>query len=290
MSLRSRFCWFFALLFAGILFASNSAEGIMVSPGAFTMQNAEVGKDLDLGVDLAIKNSSTEEKLFVVRTIKPSEAKKEWLKGYSEIPETSWFYFPEEKIKIKANETGKLRMHLRIPDEDKYLNQRWMVFVEVTTEAETGMTFKLSLKPGYMIETESMSDIKEKPYGILGIVPGTVKAENVVAGESKKVNFRLYNNDSVAHDYDISPYIPKASSLKQDISGSAGYEWIKDAGWVRPAKTHIKLEPGEVKEVALDIQIPEGSKHSDQGWESIVFVKPDKGLAGFVRVLIEGKE
>ncbi len=272
-------------------FCLNSYAGIMVSPGAFTMQNANIGEDMDLGLDLIINNSSSTEQVFTTRSIVPSQAAKEWLKGYGEIPDASWFYFPEDKIKIKANGTGKLRMHLKIPDEEKYLNQRWMVFVEVTSAAEEeGAMFKLSVKPGYMIETKSKAAIKEKPYGILGLAPSIVKAETVVAGKNRKVNFKLYNNDSVSHTYQITPYIPKASSARQDISVSPGYEWVKEISWVRPIQTQIKLNPGEVKDVYLDIRLPEGSKYSDQGWESVVFVEPDKGLSEFVRVLIEGEE
>ncbi len=280
----------FVLVFLLVMsFCFNSHAGIMVSPGAFTMQNAGIGKDMDLGIDLIITNSSRVEQVFTARSIVPSQATK-WLKGYGEIPDASWFYFPEDKIKIKANGTGKLRMHLKIPAEEKYLNQHWIVFVEVTTLAEEGTMFKMSVRPNYMIETKSEADIKVRPYGALGLVPSMVKAGDVIAGKNRKANFKVYNNDSVSHTYQIASYIPNASSAKQDISVSPGYEWVKEISWVRPTETQIKLNPGEVKDVHLNIRIPEGSNYSDQGWESVVFVEPDKGLSGFVRVLIEGEK
>ena len=67
------------------------AEGIKVSPGAFCMQNADVDKDTDLGIDLVITNGADEEQVFTIRPVKPSEAKKSWLQGYAEIPDPGWF-------------------------------------------------------------------------------------------------------------------------------------------------------------------------------------------------------
>ena len=105
----------------------------------------------------------------------------------------------------------------------------------------------------------------------------------------------IFNNDNVIHTYMITSYIPNASA-KQDISGTPGYEWIKNTSWVKPstswfkpANRMIKINPGKVKKVTLYIQVPEGSRCIDEGWESIVFVEPDQGLTGFVRVLIEPK-
>ena len=266
------------------------AGGIKVSPAAFCLQNAEVGKDLDLGLDLIITNNSDNEETFLVRSLKPSQAVEKWVKGYSEIPDAGWFYFNENEIKIGPNSDGKLRMHLKVPDEEKYYNQHWMVYVEVATQAQEGKMFLMAIKPDYMIETQSKIDVKEKPYGILGLVPGVVKAEKVIPGKAKKVSFRIYNNDQTAHTYEILSYIPEASSAKQDISVTAGYEWINKDLWVMPREAKIKLKPGQAKDITVNILVPKGSECSDVGWESIVLVKPDKGLEGFVRILIEPLE
>ena len=49
----------------------------------------------------------------------------------------------------------------------------------------------------------------------------------------------------------------------------------------------IKLKPGEVKDVTLEVSIPEGSQPRNNRWENIILVKPDEGLTGFVRVWVE---
>ncbi len=279
-----------ALLIMGI-WPTWCSGGIKVSPGAFCLQGIDAGVDQDLGIDLTIYNISDEEQVFVVRSLKPSEATEKWLRGYTEIPDANWFYFNENRITIGPNAQGKLRMHLKIPDEEKYLNQHWIVYVRVTTE-ETKM-FKAALIPCYMIETEPERDIKEKPYGILSLVPSIVKIEEVIPGEKRTATFKIYNNDEVEHTYTLTPYIP-LSKDKLDISLSPGYEWAKDKNWVKLAKNwwelgekQIKLKPGEVKDVTIEVSIPEGSQPRNNGWENIILVEPDEGLTGFVRVWME---
>jgi len=286
--------WFFIM---APTFHASFAQGLKISPGAFCLQNADIGKDLDLGIDLIITNDSADEQTYIIRPLLPSQARTSWMKGYNEIPDTSWFYLLDNKISIPAHSEGKLRMHLNIPDRECYYNQHWMVYVEITTEADKGQMFRVGLKPNYMIETKAKEDIKEKPYGILGIIPSTVKAQDVITGKRKKVNFKIYNNDNVTHTYLINPYIPKTTSAKQDISGTPGYEWIKETSWIKPAISWFKpstrvieIKPGKVKKITLSIDVPKGSSCIDEGWESIVFVEPDQGLSGFVRILVEPKE
>lgn len=252
--------------------------GIKVSPGAFVIQNVEVGKDHDLGLDLVITNKSDQEQVFIAQPVKPSKVKRKWLKGYSQIPNSNWFYFTKNEISIKPREEGKLRMHLNIPTSESYHNQHWIVYVNVTTKLKKGQMFNLAIAPNYMIETRSKENVDWRPHGVMGLVPSRV-------GENKQ--FKIYNNDKKARTYNIHTYIPQASTEKQDISPTPGYTWIEEIDWVKPAKSKIKVKPGKVRTINLNVDIPEDK--ADQKFEAIVFVEPDEGLAGFVRVLIEPK-
>ena len=284
-----RLCLLALILFFVVTGPGTAGAGLKVSPGAFCLQNAKIGENLDLGIDMAITNKDDEEKVFVIKTLKPSEAVDEWVKGYSEIPDVNWFYLDENELKIGPGEEAKIGMNLKVPDEEKYYNQHWIVYAKVTTAGEKDM-FRAAVSPCYMIETKAKADIKEKPYGVLGLVPGTLEVQDIVPGKKKKVTFRIYNNDSVIHTYRIASYIPGLLSAKLDINVTAGYEWIKKERWVSPVERKIKLKPGEIKDITLKVLIPKGSKCADEGWESTVMVKPDKGLEGFVRVLIEPSE
>jgi len=283
----NKLCLFVVVLFMTFVFCKSASAGLKVSPGAFCLQNAKIGEKLDLGIDTVITNKNDEEKVFVIKTLKPSEVTEEWLRGYSEIPDASWLYFDKNEIKIGPGKEANVGMNLKVPDRAEYYNQHWVVYAEVTTKAGEKEMFKAAVRPIYMIETQAKADIKEKPYGILGLVPSTVKAAVVAPGTEKKESFSIYNNDKVKHIYTLASYIPGLLSANLDINVTVGYEWIKKESWVSPVERTVELEPGEEKEVTLKVLIPNGSKCGDEGWEAIVMVKPDKGLEGFVRVLIE---
>jgi len=258
--------------------------GLKVSPGAFSLQNARVGEDVDLDIDLVITNKGDEERVFVISTTKPQKIK---IKGYTEIPDPSWFYFDKNRVKIGPGQEAKVAMHLKVPDKAKYYNQHWLLYAQIRGEAKKGETFEAAVAPNYMIETQAKADIETRPHGELGLAPSTVKATVVVPGTEEKVNFKIYNNDDKKHVYAVYSYIPKATKAKQDISGTPGYEWIGDEDWLKPATRALTLNPGQAKEVSLDIFIPKGEKCKDKGWESIIYVEPEKGQTGFVRILIE---
>lgn len=276
-----------------LFFSCSSAYALKISPGAFCAQNVEVGKDLDLGVDLTITNDSDTEKIFVVKPVEPQKVTKTWLKGYQEIPDISWFYLSQNEITIGPNSEGKTRMYLKIPNEEKYLNQHWIVYVDVTSKpkADVAGTFglQLAISPNYMFETKAKMDIKDKPYGVLALTPSVIKIKEVMQARKKQAQFKIYNNDQISHTYTISAYIPKTPSAKQDISITPGYEWGK-VDWVKPAKKKIILKPNTAKEMSLNVLVPKALVCKDLGWEAIVFVESDKGIANFVRVLVEPGE
>ena len=284
-----RLCLLALILFFVVTGPGTAGAGLKVSPGAFCLQNAKIGESLDLGIDMVITNKNDEEKVFVIKTLKASEVTDEWVKGYAAMPDPSWLYFDTNELKIGPGQEAKVRMNLRVPDKAEYYNQHWVVYAEVTTKGEKDM-FRAAVRPIYMIETQAKADIKEKPYGVLGLVPGTLEVQDIVPGKRKKVTFRIYNNDNIIHTYRVASFIPESSSAKLDINVTAGYEWIKKERWVSPVERKIKLKPGEIKDITLKVLIPKGSKCADEGWESIVMVKPDEGLEGFVRVLIEPSE
>jgi hypothetical protein len=280
----------FAFLILLLFYTSSLAMGMKVAPGSFCVSNLSVGEDHNLGIDLIIKNNDDYEEEYTIKTVRLDEKKDNWLKGYSQIPDPDWFYFDKDKVKIKAGDEEKVRMHVKIPDEEKYLNQHWITFVEVQAKPRKGMTFNLSLRPSYLIETQSEADISQAPYGDLGVVPSAVRAEDVDLGEIQKVSFTIYNNDKVDHNYKISTYIPETSSQKLQISLTPGFVWIEEPEWVRPLESNIEIKAGQSGQVNLEILIPDGTELYENGWEGIIMVEPDNSLSGFARILIEPKK
>ena len=198
------------------------ASGIRVSPGAFCAQNIDIGRDLDLGVDLTIDNNSDSRQSFCVSPIKPSQAKASWLKGYSEIPDPNWLYFSDSRIEVEPRSSGRVRMKLKIPNDKKYLNQRWIVFVNIANEIKKGEMLGVSIKPNYMFETRS-DKINVRPAGIIGFNPSNI---NVAAspGKSQTVSFTLFNNDKKKIEKFFDPVIHVVSrGIEQKIIKNADF-------------------------------------------------------------------
>ncbi|MBU0630270.1 MAG: cupredoxin domain-containing protein [Candidatus Margulisbacteria bacterium] len=271
-----------------ILSAGVFAAGIKVSPGAFCAQNIEIGKDLDLGVDLTIENSSDSQQSFCLSPIKPSQAKSQWLKGYSEIPDPKWLYMESNWLEVAPRSSGKVRMHLKVPNEEKYLNQHWIVYVNISNEMKKGDLFGVSIKPNYMFETKAAM-VKGRPSGRLGFVPSTIKVP-IIQGKAITARLILYNNDKRPHTYKVFSFLPPADSGKQEINLSPGYEWAMSEKWIKPLKNKVKIGAGQKKEIELKIAVPKANSTVTRGWESILMVEEEDGLSGFARVLIEPKK
>jgi hypothetical protein len=282
----------FAFLVLLLFYTSSFAIGMKVSPGSFCVSNLAVGKDHNLGVDLTITNKDDFEQEYTIKTVVLDEKKDTWIKGYSQIPDPSWFYFDKDKVKIKAGGEEKVRMHVKIPDQEKYLNQHWIVFVEVTAKPEKGAMFNLSLRPSYLIETQAKEDIEQAPHGVLAVAPNVVMADDITLGEEERVSFTIYNNDQVDHKYSVTTYIPDTSSQKLEISLSPGFVWIEDLGWVRPLDSNVEIKAGRSGQVNLEILVPNGTEYDENGWEGIIMIEPDdnNSLSGFARILIEPKK
>ncbi|MBN2057272.1 MAG: hypothetical protein JW782_00550 [Candidatus Saganbacteria bacterium] len=260
--------------------------GIRVAPGAFCMQDAQPGDDVDLGIDLVVYNDSPEEVEFTLNPIRASRAKRTWLHGYADIPNPEWLYFSKDKIKVAAYGEGRTRIHLNIPDNEMYYNQHWMVYVNVAGAPKNSQLFNIAIKPNYMIETKAKADTEAEPYGKLGLVPSVLNADEAGQGREEKVTFTVFNRDKIARTFKISSYIPQGSEQKQDINVTPGYEWIGKEDWIKPAVTEIEVLPREKAAVELKVKLPYNAATEAKGWEGIVMVEPSEGLLNFVRVRI----
>ncbi|CAN2044980.1 Secreted protein [Candidatus Magnetomoraceae bacterium gMMP-1] len=276
----------FNLFFCLYLCANSNAGMLNISPGSFCLEKIDIGVDENLGIDLVVSTKDSNHNVFLVRTDTPFA--KNVLKGYIPIPDASWLYFSNDRLTLDKNGVGKARMFFKIPNEEKYLNQHWIVETKVKPAPVGGDLFLMQLTATYMIETRASADVKERPYGILGIVPSRVNVKNIIPEKVKQAAFKIYNNDKIAHTYSLSTHtFMPALKKKLSISIAPGYEWVRDTNWVKPVNEKITVKPGGIKQADLNIKIPKNVEYEDEGWEAIVMVEPDNGRAGFVRVLME---
>ncbi|MDP3297138.1 MAG: hypothetical protein Q8N09_06030 [Thermodesulfovibrionia bacterium] len=266
--------------------------GLSVEPGGLLIQKVPIGQlyDMDYWIKMRFKiyNNSDKARRYTLRVDKAVKVGVKVLKGYSDIPNPSWFWFEKNEILVPANSVEEIKMFLRIPDEEKYCNQKWAVGIDVEGKPEAEERLVLAVSPVFYIETENRAEVKEKPAGFLGLVPGTVVLENVALGRSKTIaKIKVYNNDSSPHLYKISSIIPSAEQGRQVISPSPNFSWLPKKEWLKLDKSTLKIGPQEEKEIVLDLDIPKKKEFINQRWEGVLFFESEEGLANFVRVQIK---
>lgn len=264
--------------------------GIKVWPGSMIIQNSPLGEIYDLdkekGIKLKITNEDEIAHTYSITAYQPSNIGSEGAIGYLDIPNPEWLYFEKSEIKIGANSEGETKMYLKVPQEDKYYNQHWVVSVGVETKPEAGGMFVLACYPRFLIETQSKEDLTEKPYGSIAFAPSVVIFDAVQYGSLKKAKIKIYNNDIIKHSYKIEPLDRDSEAAKRWISLSSGYNWIPESKWITPGEAEITIPPQKNYELTVTLDIPKQEDNYGRKWEEIFLVTPDMGKTGFFRVQI----
>jgi len=267
------------------------SAGLKVEPGGLLLQYLPPGPTYDLydsaRIPLTIHNRGRSPRTYRLSAHKPSQvAAKRWLKGYLEIPDPDWLWFEKDEVTVEAQTNGQVKMYLRIPDEEKYYNQHWSVSLLVSGKPGPGMSIGVAVSPRFQIETMAKEGMKVRPDGVIAFEPSLVILENVSPGRTPVARTKLYNNDKQKHQYKISVSIFPPDPKKRQITISPGYAWLPDTKWVVPRKKVVTVEASGVLPLIFDVKIPHEARCYGKKWEVILFVEPDSGPAGFVRLQI----
>ncbi len=266
--------------------------GLSVAPGGLMIQNVKPGQTFGLyekaGVALIIENKDINPHTYIINTFKPSRVgNKKWLKGYSEIPDPTWFWFENNEITVGPQSKQEVKMYLKIPEEDPYYNQHWSISLGISGKPESGKMLALAVYPRYQIETESKTGLEEKPHGLIGIEPSNLIFKNLPLRKKEKKKIILYNNDQTAHKYTVTSQVIEVDPTREQIFVTSGYTWVPNKKWLRPKRKKVKILPGESKELTVSVKIPKKKEHYQKKWEALIFIEPDQGRSRFARVLIE---
>ena len=279
-----------ALLFSGIVGIAQSAS-LAVSPGGILIQKVGPGEAYNVyeasKTGLTIYNRDDKPHTYLLSFHKPSAVgNKRWEKGYLEIPEPKWCWFEKKELTVAANGTGFAKIHLKIPDGEKYYNQHWVATAGVIGKPKAGEGVALGVYVRLQIETESKADMEGKPDGMIAFKPSTVRFEDVPLGHVQKGKVVIHNNDKGTRSYRMTSLLHnKESKAKTYLTRS--YQAIPDPKWIVLNKNRLRIKPGGSYALSLKLEVPDERKYYGRKWEEILLVEPDKGPPGFIRVQIE---
>jgi hypothetical protein len=281
--------WPSAILLVVLLGAplAAGAASLKVSPARFMVSDVEPGRTYDIyketGLRLTIFNDDDVERTWVLSTHRPSERGR-WETGYGEIPDAAWCWFSDNEITVAPNSAGYGHLFLRVPDEEQYYNQHWIVTLNVAGRTG-GLSVSLAVDIRVQIETKSKTGLENAPHGLLGMEPSAVRFEDTVPGIPQQASVLLYNNDDREHTYTIgSLFLEKKHEPKTYLKQS--HQLLPERTWIETTPT-IKIKPGGTGRLALVLNVPDKSDHFEKKWEDCILVKPDIGRAEFVRVQVE---
>jgi len=261
--------------------ARLEAATLKVSPGAFIVHNVVPGQKYDVyektGLQLAVYNDSPDAQTYRVSAHRPAKGST-LKKGYLEIPDAKWCWFDQEEIKVEANSQAYVRFHLKIPDEQRYYNQRWVVALNVSCNPRSGglSAMGVAIDVRAQIETQAKSDMKGvNPDGPIGVVPAVITLKATEKGEVD-----VFNNSAADETYKIYLLADKADFQAYT---SAGLTPLPDPDWIKLGARKLKIPAGGRKTLSLKSMLPEKEADSTKQYEAVIFIE-GQSASGFVRV------
>jgi len=281
------------MLLAGRVEISRSI-GLMVSPAGLLVQGVRPGKVYDIyevsKTGLTIFNKDDKSHTYLLSSHRPATVgNRRWEKGYLEIPDSTWCWFEDRELTVEAHGTGLAKIYLRIPDEEKYYNQHWVVTLGIMGKPRSGSGVAVGMYIRLQIETQSKGNMEGKPDGIIAFKPSAVRFDNAFIGRAHEGSVKIYNNDNETRLYRVTSLLDKEETRARRYL-TRSYQVIPDPSWIAVNKNEMSIPPGGTHSLSLTVTVPKGPGHYGRKWEEILLVEPDKGLPGFIRVQIETKK
>jgi hypothetical protein len=156
-AMRKYLPWLFVLQLCAVRLPAAS---LGVSPSGFIVHEIAPGRQYDVyresGVRLTINNGDDSTHTYVLSSHRPS-TRGRWEKGYLEIPDPKWCWFDRQEVTVGPHAKGYANLLLKVPDEEKYYNQRWAVTFGI--EGKPGpLGIALAIDVRAQIETQSKAD------------------------------------------------------------------------------------------------------------------------------------
>jgi len=277
------------VLLAGLIGRATAAS-LKVSPARFIIHDVVPGIEYDVyketGLRITLYNDDKAARTWVLSVHRPSE-RGQWERGYAEIPDAGWCWFDRNEVSVEAEGKAYAHLFLKVPQEEKYNNQHWVVTLGIDGKPGAG-GISLAADVRVQIETESVAGVEQRPYGILGISPSVIEFEDVVVGAVENGRVAIYNNDEEPHTYSVRPLFDD-KSVDQKVYLTHSYRAVPDPLWISLPQA-FDIQPGGVGIADLHVELPDDSALPGSQWESILLIVPDEGLPGFVRVRVATKE
>lgn len=258
------------MIFALLALITGSAFAIRMSPASFTAQNVPIGREFDLSIPLVIYlgNDSSDTAYFSAVPLFPSEVRETWLDGYEEIPDPNYLLVAGEQPIAVLPESATVRSLLvYFPMDSSLLNRRFLVMLRVMPVNSRSM-FQAVLVGSYMIETSPTKDRFTRTGGKpFAISPSIVYLDSMGKGIA-----RIYNNDTIPHNYRTRFSVPPLDDRRLNVILSPGYT-RGDSTKYSLDKSSGKIPAGGFVDLDIRIKDTEYLKSLRKDTEAILWIE-----------------
>lgn len=263
--------------------------GLRLSPPTFLLNEFPIGREIDFEKDygqvLKITNGNPQTITYHLAAMLPSRVNTK-ATGFFDLPDSAWVHFDRDTITLTPQQTGQVRMYLKIPDEDRYRNQKylWVVNVEPVETGKGGM-ISLAVMGLFRVETESKAGVdvvtSEVPY----VSPLITK---MTPNHPKKAQVRVFNNSDKECTYRIVP-LDRLSPVAQLTILPTRSHRPAALGGITCRPDSIVIKP--FQSTVLNVELPKPADLDPAGGEEEIFMLyPSDTLAtkGYFRVQTTG--
>ena len=139
-----------------------------VSPAEVHIDDLPPGNTTEF--ELTIHNKEERAHNFTLTTFQPPE--EESREGTAGFPDDSWLRFSFQEIEVAANSEAAVAVALTIPQEPKWADKEWEIWLGVT--AESGDLLAVRLYTRLLVSTTPVIRTRPDAGLVAGIVVGTV--------------------------------------------------------------------------------------------------------------------
>jgi len=100
--------------------------GMSVAPAEFLVSDFELGKKQEV-TTIQITNTGDATQKYLVQSTAPLSCRV----GRTPLPDKSWVTFDRTEVTVGAGQTEKVKVFLKIPYEEQYLDKDWEVWINV---------------------------------------------------------------------------------------------------------------------------------------------------------------
>jgi hypothetical protein len=271
--------WVFILILFGAI--ALQAAGLSTGLGEVVVENLQVGQTYSLkelaNLRLFVTNNSDDSVALKMDILSPDSS--ELKKGSRPIPEISWLKLSQNTFVLGPNEIALSDITLSIPDENRYLGEKYQVTIwsHTVPGAGSGMSIGLGLKSRiiFTIDPErapASEIVKSSDASVeLTLKPEKMFLDDVELGKIYDLESREGSILTVSN-HSGQERLLRLRSLTVSNSAATlteGYEDAPDASFLRFNEDEFVLPPNGTKEVQVYLDF---SKRTEYRSRRFMFV------------------